>query len=138
MTDHILAKALDAMRSHPVYQKSTKEQQEALEKIVRKASEGGTAASLAASFAMFVARPILDYYEAEAPVVQDMLTAFFNAFKTAIVAETLMEIFPDPNDAPDEIVVYGAKLSKVYKESCRTYNALAGSMMDDRLARQKP
>jgi len=135
MTNPQLAKLLDVMRSEPVYQRATPAQQAAMEKIIQHAAQGGQDQLIATSFGVFVANAIAEYYKVERPMVQDVLNAFFNTFKSAIIMETLMQVFPDPNTANEAAVDLGSEVEDIYRQQVQIFNNLAGAMIDDRIAR---
>lgn len=137
MTNPKLAEALDIMRTSPAYQNATPEQKASIEKIVRDAANGGPDLAVCASFGSFVARPLLVYYQVDPSMVQDVLNAFFNTLKSAIVADLIMSLYPDPNKAPDEALQIAEEASDIYKEHVKIYNNIAGAMIDDRIKAKK-
>lgn len=134
-TNPHLEEALAKMRADEVFKNATPEQQALLEKIVRQGAGGGTDNAVAASFAVFIAPAIIAHYATTAPIAQDMLNGFFNAFKTAVIVETIMQLWPDPNTAPNNAVLLTEEAAGIYRNQVRIYNNIAAALMDDRIKR---
>lgn len=137
MTNPALTEALNIMHASPAYQKATPEQKASIEKVVRDAANGGPDLAICASFGMFVARPIMAYYKAQPEMVQDVLNAFFNTLKSAVIADLIMTLYPDPSKAPDKILQIAEDASDIYTEHVKIYNNIAGAMIDDRIKAKK-
>lgn len=126
-----LATALDMLRNSEGYKKGTPQQQETLEKIVRDAARSPDQA-VASAMAVVLSGPLRTYYSAHHEVISDMIAAALNAFKGAVIADTLMQLWPDPNDAPDEAIAMGLEVAGIYRTNLAAFKNLSDAVVASR------
>lgn len=130
-----LDRALNTMRAQPAFQQASPEDRAKLEKIVMATANGGVDQVVATLICVMVVPAMRERYKADAAVVQDFMNAGFNALKVAIIADTIMTIFPNEEAATPAAVEMLLECQPIYTRSIATLKNIGELLMDSRKER---